>query len=716
MSRMYLLMLLVLTFAVAPTQASSLHDDFESFLNFEASLDHDIEALRGWGGAPFSTLHRDTVIVHSGTGAARLERDGTSENSFSTITMKIPLDVEGEHIELRGFLRLEGVEHFAGLWMRQDGPNGMLQFDNMQSHNLNGTLDWEEYSIVQPLDEHARQVVFGALISEQGTLWVDDLQLLVDGEPIREAPARPRELTVLETDDEFDAGSGIRLASVDATQAANLALLGRAWGFLKYHHPRVAGGELHWDYELFRILPDVLDAGGLAETRDVLVDWIDRLGVPESCDPCAEDPDDIHLFPRLDWLAEHDLLGPELSARLQAVHAVRFAVGDQLYVALNPDVGNPDFAKELAYASMGPADSGHRLLALFRYWNIIEYWFPYRNLIDDEWNEVLHEFVPRLVAADGHDGYHLEMMALIARVSDTHANLWSHLAVRPPRGDRMWPVMLRFVENRPMVMAYTDSVRGPASGLRIGDVIETVDGRAVGDLIDEWAPYYCASNRPTMLRDIARTLHIGPDEPGEATIERDGQALTLEVDRTEGRRFEIERRDRPGPTLQLLSDDMAYIKLSDIRVADLAGYVERAAGTRGLVIDIRNYPSEFTVFELGGRLVERPTPFTRFTNRDLDNPGAFVWTESLELTPLEPRYDGRVAILVDESSQSSAEYTAMAFRASPNAVGIVPDIVAEPTIAGMRAGRDEVLEAALRHLVGDDVSEAEIRGMANWPE
>jgi hypothetical protein len=39
-------------------------------------------------------------------------------------------------------------------------------------------------------------------------------------------------------------------------------------------------------------------------------------------------------------------------------------------------------------------------------------------------------------------------------------------------------------------------------------------------------------------------------------------------------------------------------------------------------------------------------------------------------------------------------------------VGLIPDIEARPTIAGIRAGRDEVLERALTHL-GLDGAEAE---------
>ena len=101
-------------------------------------------------------------------------------------------------------------------------------------------------------------------------------------------------------------------------------------------------------------------------------------------------------------------------------------------------------------------------------------------------------------------------------------------------------------------------------------------------------------------------------------------------------------------------------------------------------------------------------------------------------------------ILVDERSLSQSEYTAMAFRAAPNAivvgnqtagadgnvsnivlpggyaagfsgigvfypdktptqrVGIVPDVEVRPSIAGIREGRDEVLEEALRQILGTE--------------
>ena len=121
---------------------------------------------------------------------------------------------------------------------------------------------------------------------------------------------------------------------------------------------------------------------------------------------------------------------------------------------------------------------------------------------------------------------------------------------------------------------------------------------------------------------------------------------------------------------------------------------------------------------------------------------------------MEPHYPGRAVILIDETSQSQAEYTTMALRAAPGArvvgsttagadgnisplplpgglrtmisgigvfypdktptqrVGIVPDVEVRPTLAGLRAGRDEVLEAALREILGPETPEEEIRRIA----
>ncbi len=725
-------------------------------LTFELGLD------AGWKASPPETVFRDEQVVHSGRGAVRLERGADSPQPFSGVVQSLPMDFAGKEVELRGFIRLENVSDFAAFWMRVDGDTPNLAFDSLQRLRINGTADWAEYSVKVPVHPQGRRLFFGFLLSGSGKAWADDLQLLVDGKPIWEAPEAVRVLTVLDRDQEFAAGSGIAMETLTPVQVENLATLGRVWGFLKYHHPKVRAGERHWDFELFRIMPAVLAAADRPAAGEVLAGWVDRLGpVAPPATPAGLEEKELHLRPELDWLHDESRLGAGLSRRLVEIHRNRPAGAEQFYVGMHAGVGNPRFDHESSYSFLKSPDAGYRLLALFRFWNIIRYWFPYRDLVEGDWDATLVEFIPRIALAATADDYQLQLIALITRVSDTHANLWSSLRVRPPVGEFQLPVTVRFVEGRAVIAGLPAGDWPAVAGLEVGDVIERIEGVAVEQLVREWGPYYAASNEPTRLRDIARALTKGPAGEVELDVRRNEEVFTVKGTRVPvGKLARVLGRthDRPGDAFQMLSPEVAYLKLSSVKQPEAKAYVERALGAKGWVLDLRNYPSAFMVFALGGHLVGEPSEFARFTGGDLRNPGAFRFGKPLSLQPATPRYEGKVVILVDEVTQSSAEYTTMAFRVAPGAkvigsttaaadgnasqiplpgglgtmisgigvfypdkrptqrIGIIPDMEVKPTIAGIRAGRDEVLEAALREILGPAVSEDEIARMARAPE
>jgi hypothetical protein len=703
--------------------------------------------LAGWFSTAPGTVFRDSTNVHGGRYSARFERGPSSPSDFSAISQHYPVTFTGDSVEVRGWLKTDGVTGFAGLWLREDGTVPNLQFYNMEDRGLKGTTPWAEYRIVLPLDRKAKTVVLGALLVGQGRTYVDDLTVLVDGKPLAAAPRLVQVPTAVETDREFDLGSRVESGKISPAGVANLALLGKVWGFVKYHHPRVAAAKLNWDYELFRVLPSVLAARDRRQAIRAIVRWLDRVGAADPCRPCAAPPESAQALPRIEWIRDRKGLGGDLSERLVRMHRNRNAEPEQYYVALVPGVMNPDFSNEESYARLTLPDFGYRLLALYRFWNIVEYWFPDRDVIGGDWDAVLAEFIPRLAAVTTRDAYRLEMIALVARVNDGHANVWNALDARPPLGECRIPIVPRPVDGRYVVGRFTNPERGRASGFRIGDEILAVDGIPVDSLASAWSPYYGASNESARSREIGRALTKGPCGSCLITVERAGTRLDVQADRDSiglGSRDGL-THDLPGDAFQRIADDVAYLKLSSVKVADIPSYLERAAGTRCLVIDIRNYPSEFVPFELGQHLVDRPTPFARFTHGDPTNPGAFIWTEPVTIQPASPRYEGTVVILVDETSQSQAEYTAMALRAARGAIvvgsttagadgnvsaiplpgglrgmisgigvyypdktptqriGIVPDLTVHPTVDGIRAGRDEVLEAALKRIFGKEI-------------
>jgi len=162
---------------------------FEKISNKNSLPDHWFK----WGMEDF-VLKTDTIEKHSGSVSLLIEPVGTrSQGEFGCVAYFIPAIYKGSQIELRAFLKLQDVEDGQiGLMLRIDGANGGLQFDNLQQDNINGTVDWKQYSVTLPLPEDATKIYIGALLVGSGKLWADDFQLLIDGVDISKAPLKEK--------------------------------------------------------------------------------------------------------------------------------------------------------------------------------------------------------------------------------------------------------------------------------------------------------------------------------------------------------------------------------------------------------------------------------------------------------------------------------------------------------------------------------------------
>ncbi|MFT4626891.1 MAG: hypothetical protein ACI8PZ_005572 [Myxococcota bacterium] len=696
----------------------------------------------GWApGEAGVALVTDTEVRVEGSGAQRLTRDGSSPDTWSSLTHAAPLEVAGKELTLRGRLRTADVSGRAGLWVRVDGLEGPLAIDNMRRQPVAGTTDWQRVSVSVPLTAGARRIAFGSLLVGTGTLWMDDLELRVDGKPIGKLPRQPPELTVLDTDTEFDGDSGIHLTALSPVQVDHVALLIKAWGLVKYTHPAVLAGQHQWDYALFRMLPAVLEAGDASTAAAAIDAFIATLGELPASDTSI--PEAVHLAPDLEWV---DAAPEPLATTLRALWENRSSNGDNFVFGVGRGIGNPVFRNERSYPEPKLPDPGYRILALARVWTVVQLWSPYRDELDVDWHELLASAVSEAVAADSAEAYERWLLRVLGEVKDTHTNLWGGRPHQPPGGDCRASAEVRFLDGQAVVW------RSEEEDLPVGSVIDTLAGRPVSDWVAEWRPMYPASNDAAQLRAIGQMLLTGECVPASLTGSHLGEPFALSVPRTE--RKPLAWTHDHGGGVQLLTDDIAYFAMSAADTVSAKDVLKAAKHSRGLVLDLRNYPSEFFVFSLGRHLVAEPTPFVRFSSVVAGTPGATTLGEPLRLTPKRPTYAGRVVVLVDETTQSSAEYHAMAFRQAPGAlvvgsqtagadgnvsgfplpggyrtmisglgvftpeggrtqrVGIVPDIVVVPTAAGLAAGRDEVLEGALVEL---GVPRVEVADVAAWP-
>ncbi|WP_299531210.1 S41 family peptidase [Ulvibacterium sp.] len=675
--------------------------------------------------------------AHSGKKSGKITSDSTG-NSFGSIAYKIPANYEGKTIKLEGFMKTKNVKYgFAGLLLRVDGNGNSLAFDNMQNQNITGTKDWQKYTITLNYPEGAENIYIAGILSGKGEAWFDDFVLSIDGKSVQTLKEIEKQLLKAQLDKEFDNGSLIELSNFNTENIENLELLGRVWGFLKYHHPEIAEGNYNWDYELFRFLPKYIKAGNTIERNKHLVNWIDSFGQVEECAKCQPTDKDAILKPDMKWINNQSA---DLKNKLLYVYKNR-SQGKHYYIEMTANVGNPKFKNENPYSNMPYPDDGFRLLSLYRYWNMINYFFPYKHLMDKDWNNKLKEYIPQFINTKDELEYELAAIQIIGDLQDTHANLWGGAdKIDEWKGSKYPPIHLRFIENKLVVTDYYNAEFKNEIGLKIGDVITKINGNSIDQIVKEKSKYYPASNKPTRLRDISADLLRSNSESIEIEfVSEDSNPQTKTLKLFPKDSLDIYRwyKKSDDKSFKMLNNNIGYVTLQTIKEEDIAQIKKDFKDTEGIIIDIRNYPSTFVPFSLGSYFVSSSTPFVKFTNGNVDNPGEFIFTSNLEIPSQGKTYKGKLIVLVNELSQSQAEYTSMAFRAGDNTtiigsttagadgnvsaimlpgglrtmisgigvnypngqetqrIGIVPDIKVKPTIEGIRKGKDELLEKAI---------------------
>jgi hypothetical protein len=544
-----------------------------------------------------------------------------------------------------------------------------------------------------------------------------------------------------DNDKEFIDGSKINIEQYDNQTIENLSVLCKVWGFLKYYHPAIAEGKYNWDFELFRIIPSILNTTP-QERNSILSIWIENLGEVKLAEKIqALDSIQVKMYPDIAWIEDSVRLG-EVSQQLMKIKNAE-RNGEHYYVELHKYADNYISKHESTYEKMHYSiDVGYRLLALFRYWNIIQYYYPYKYLIGEDWQDVLTEFIPQFIDTQNRKEYELVLLKLFARIHDSHAFMEGGLEIEDIKGKNIAPVGISFVEGKAVIthlFPRNDSI------LKIGDIISSINKEPVDSIIQQKSPYIAASNYPALLRNIAFELLRTNKDQLLVDFERNGVQLSDSIACYPALSMNIPWKmlQQDKPFYQLLSNNEHIVDISTIAYlylgSQIGGIIPSKIDAKGIIIDLRCYPSNsIEGYRNFSQLYPDIIEFTKGTNGSIIIPGLFTFTEPIKIGEKNANYyKGKKVILINEITQSQAEFKTMIFRYIPNTVvigsttagadgnvstfplpgniiatisglgvyypdggetqriGIVPDIEIKPTIQGIREGRDEVLEKAI---------------------
>jgi len=461
------------------------------------------------------------------------------------------------------------------------------------------------------------------------------------------------------------------------------------------------------------------------------------------------DESDTTFRPMADfsWLSESNL-GLSLFERLSRFQAIRPL--DRTYAPVSFDnLGNSVFLSQQIHENMDFGDMRYRLLGLFRMWNAIEYYFPYRDILDRDWRELLVEHITMMLEGDDRHSYELTLASLSMNLHDAHVNI-VNVGFTPADfvyerfGRNYVPIWLTESEGRLVVYESISAVDGE---FLPGDIILALNGTDIDEVTTDMLQFLSFPNEEKALAYIAFYQSLmSHSQIADIDVLRGDVMHSLQVETTDDRTFHRMNVTLPGHAL--LESNIGLINPRHLSYDnEIHDIMRDFADTDGLIIDLRQYPGHHTIGLLAQYILYENQPFFVISAPSPSAPGTFVDLSPQYAGPIDGHhfneyfYDRPVVILMDEQTLSWGETMVMMLRTGPNVtvlgsnsigangnvtilplpgrillsfsglgvftpeggqtqrIGLSPDIRVERTIQGIKEGRDELMEAAIEYIL-----------------
>ncbi len=515
----------------------------------------------------------------------------------------------------------------------------------------------------------------------------------------------------------------------------------KVWGYLKYFHTSNAEKKANWDDILITNLSSLKGIKNSSDFNKYLEVYFTTLGEMQTTEIAKPNiAPELRYNLNTNWFTNENF-NVTTTNKLKEIED-KFRPRTNYYIS-GTSVGNPDFKNDTQYYTQQNTTEELRLLGLFRYWNIINYFYPYKNLLDKDWDDVLKQMIPKIISCKDETDYNRVIMELAVNITDAHATSSSPVISKNIRGSYYLPLELKFIDGKTVITRIGSGI----NDLNVGDCIIAIDNVPIEKCRDNVRSIIHGSNPASKERNINFQL---------ISFKQNSIPVSLEIENAKGTSkislFPLTSTDYQkaleysSPAWQVIHRNgrkYGVINMGILEVSQIPAMFGELWDCSALIFDIRNYPKG-TMWYMINYLFPGKIMVARFTSPDINYPGTLRWSYAeVGSGDFSKNYKKRIYLLFDEETQSQAEYTIMALEQHPKAVkigsqtagadgnisymylpggittiftglgvfypdyrptqriGIVPDIVVRPTVEGIRAGKDEVLEAAF----SDDYSE-----------
>jgi hypothetical protein len=663
----------------------------------------------------------DAVDVREGATSLRLDRRADSTSAFAAVAQAIDATpYRGQTVRFHAMARtaLAPAPGFSGggLWLRIDREGGARGFfDNMSDRPIRSG-DWAAYEITGQVAGDATRITAGFLLNGVGSGWIDAASL----EVVPDIPAADRSVE-RPTEDRL----------------ANLEAFARVYGAVRWFSGASDPQDPRWVTLAVGGVRDVEEAREPSELANRLLRWFEpmapgvRFGTGDVSVTSVETGDLVRWRHTGVAFGNAAYSGERIAAEGAQVWRADLPRGLAFALPVTAQVSQAAEAQSGTLPASAQ-DRAVRLGAIVIAWNVFRHFYPYFTDDGRAWDAALPEWLAEAATAPDERAFGVVLERMVARLNDGHGNVW------PKSEAYALPLIWQLVEGS-LVVTGMPSDRPPV--LSVGDVVLAIDGQPVVDALSAESGTVSASTEHHRIARATRQL----------LLREDSRPIVLSVQKADGQRDEVRvipvpatsmigvlAEPRPAP-VSWLAAGVWYFDLTRLTTERLDEAMARVEPGQAVIFDARGYPGDIRPAFLG-RLSSEPvtTPPFRIPVDLLPEGQSRTWKSvGWSVAPSSPPITGPVAFLTDTRAISYAE-TLMAMVAGhrlgeivggPTAGtngninpfslpggyriswtgmevvnhdgtpltgrGVQPTIPVSPTIAGIAAGRDEVLQRAV---------------------
>lgn len=557
---------------------------------------------------------------------------------------------------------------------------------------------------------------------------------------------------------------------VDTLQMAGLC---KVWGLLKYYHPDVAKKRIDWDnvlinqYDEFAMKNDSQTYNQkITKLIDTLTDKTNKKITIELYNAIINDKlcylDNFNFLSdtnkyinqiSFSWI-NSDIFSKEVKYKLAEI-LLNYKPVKNKYLRGNTVLNHV----ENNFEDLDSITTPYKILALFRYWNIINYFFPYKHLSDYDWDIVILQAIPKFVKAKDYEEYIYQLKQLSTKINDSHGfynyTTTKYYKKRKEGNDieneikGYIPYNFKIIDDNIVI----SKVLVDSAMLNIGDTVTAVNKLDFLEYKNRLQNTRSFSTTQSESYTYEITLSNYYDSKFNISVIRNRDTLSIIETQIVSRDEKVESRYKKPPFYYSINDAIGYVELTQISTNKLKKAFTKFKDKKNIIFDLRGYPETIAPILLPHLLENKSKEVAKYYYPNKKYPGIFINKQKgltynywfvKPFVVLKKRYKGKITVLINNEAISYSETVCMIFKSYSNNVkfvgtptsgangnvvsinmpggisfkyssldwhfpdgkqlqriGIIPDIYVKETVEGLKLGKDEILEKAIQYIKND---------------